>query len=153
MYQEEFSDLITIDELCELLSIGRNYAYSLLNSGEIKAFRIGRIWKIPRGAVWEYIKRKSGLQQPYFSFAKTATPFLLPLPGTAALKSRKSLAGFAKLFFTNRNPLESTALESLEDSALPENFCRSLFAVTGITCLWSRFLCQWPQNQKSPGFE
>ncbi len=61
MYQEEFSDLITIDELCELLSIGRNYAYSLLNAGEIKAFRIGRTWKIPRGAVWEYIKRKSGL--------------------------------------------------------------------------------------------
>ena len=61
MYQEEFSDLITIDELCELLSIGRNYAYSLLNSKEIKAFRIGRVWKIPRGAVWEYVKRKSGL--------------------------------------------------------------------------------------------
>ena len=111
MYQEEFSDLITIDELCELLSIGRNYAYSLLNSGEVKAFRIGRIWKIPRGAVWEYIKRKSGLQQPYFSFTKTVTPFLPPLPGTAALKSRKSLVGFAKLFLTNRNSRKSTALE------------------------------------------
>lgn len=61
MYQEEFSDLITIDELCELLSIGRNYAYSPLNSKEIKAFQIGRVWKIPHGAVWEYIKRKSGL--------------------------------------------------------------------------------------------
>lgn len=96
MYQEEFSDLITIDELCELLSIGRNYAYSLLNSGEIKAFRIGRIWKIPRGAVWEYIKRKSGLQQPYFSFAKTATPFLLPLPGTAALKITEKSGGFCQ---------------------------------------------------------
>lgn len=61
MYQTERSDLITVDELCELLSIGRNSAYSLLNSGDIKAFRIGRIWKISRESVFEYIKRKSKL--------------------------------------------------------------------------------------------
>lgn len=61
MYQNELSDLITVDELCEFLSIGKNSAYSLLNSGELKAFRIGRIWKISRGAVSEYIKRKSNL--------------------------------------------------------------------------------------------
>ena len=63
MYQEEFSDLITIDELCELLSIGRNYAYSLLNAGEIKAFRIGRTWKIPRKAIWDYIQQSSDMSQ------------------------------------------------------------------------------------------
>ncbi|MGF0472416.1 helix-turn-helix domain-containing protein [Lysinibacillus fusiformis] len=28
--------------------MGRNYAYKLLNSGEIKAFRVGRAWRIPR---------------------------------------------------------------------------------------------------------
>ena len=61
MYQTELSDLITVDELCELLSIGRNSAYSLLNSGDIKAFRIGRIWKISKESVFEYIKRKSKL--------------------------------------------------------------------------------------------
>ena len=41
----ELSPLITIDELCELLMIGRNAAYKLLTSGKIKSFRIGRIWK------------------------------------------------------------------------------------------------------------
>ena len=61
MYQNELSDLITVDELCEFLSIGKNSAYALLNSGELKAFRIGRIWKISREAVSEYIKRKSNL--------------------------------------------------------------------------------------------
>lgn len=61
MYSEYLQELITIDELCEWLSIGRNAAYSLLNSGEIKAFKIGRIWKIPQEAVLEYIKRKSHL--------------------------------------------------------------------------------------------
>ena len=61
MYENEMTDLITVDELCELLVIGKNAAYALLNSGEIKAFRIGRVWKIPREAVHEYIRRKSRL--------------------------------------------------------------------------------------------
>ena len=31
----EIEDLITLDELCEILNIGRNAAYSLLNSHEM----------------------------------------------------------------------------------------------------------------------
>lgn len=54
-------DLITIEEFQEILQIGRTTAYKLLNSGEIKAFRIGRFWKIPRAAVTEYVARKSML--------------------------------------------------------------------------------------------
>lgn len=61
MYENELTDLITVDELCELLFIGKNTAYALLNAGEVKAFRIGRVWKISREAVYEYIKRKSSL--------------------------------------------------------------------------------------------
>ena len=61
MYNDELSDLITVDELCEWLAIGKNAAYTLLNSGKIKAFRIGRIWKISHAAVVEYIKQESML--------------------------------------------------------------------------------------------
>ncbi len=53
---ENTSDtLITVEELCEKLLIGRNAAYSLLASGKLKGFRIGRIWKIPKESVSEYI--------------------------------------------------------------------------------------------------
>lgn len=61
MYTNEVSDLISIDDLCEMLFIGKNAAYHLLNTGEIKAFRIGRNWKIPRQSVINYIRGKSGL--------------------------------------------------------------------------------------------
>ena len=57
----ENSPLITIDELCELLMIGRNAAYKLLTSGKIKSFKIGRVWKIPRDSVQSYIKEQSNL--------------------------------------------------------------------------------------------
>lgn len=61
MYNNESNDLITIEDLCEMLFIGKNAAYHLLNTGEIKAFRIGRNWKIPRLSVINYIRGKSGL--------------------------------------------------------------------------------------------
>ncbi len=56
MNTETYEDLITIEDLCEILSIGKNTAYHLLNAKEISAFRIGRIWKIPRVSVATYIK-------------------------------------------------------------------------------------------------
>lgn len=62
MYNDT-NDIITVEELCELLHIGYNSAYSLLNSGEIKAFKIGRIWKISRLAVEEFILSQSNLNK------------------------------------------------------------------------------------------
>lgn len=61
MYNNNLTNLLAIEEICEMLSIGKNTAYHLLNTGEIKAFRIGRIWKIPQNSVYEYIQRKSCL--------------------------------------------------------------------------------------------
>ena len=55
----DLTDLITVEELCDLLMIGRNAAYQLLKSGKIKCFRINRIWKIPRASVTAYIQEQS----------------------------------------------------------------------------------------------
>ena len=51
-------EILTVQELMELLYIGKNAAYQLLNEGQIKAFRIGNTWKIPKAAVDEYIIKK-----------------------------------------------------------------------------------------------
>lgn len=47
-------DFLTVEELCELLKIGFNTAYALLNTGKIKAIRNGRTWRIPKQAVIDY---------------------------------------------------------------------------------------------------
>lgn len=44
MNTETYEYLITIEELCEMLSIGKNTAYRLLKTNQIKAFKIERIW-------------------------------------------------------------------------------------------------------------
>lgn len=42
---EMYGDLLTVEELCEALMIGKNTAYEILNSGQLRAFREGSRWK------------------------------------------------------------------------------------------------------------
>lgn len=55
----QYDDLLTVDELCEILKIGKNAAYRLLKDRTIKGFRIGRIWKISRESIESYIRGES----------------------------------------------------------------------------------------------
>lgn len=54
----EYSEILTVAEVMELLYVGKNTVYALLQSGELKGFRIGRSWKIPRSSLQEYITNK-----------------------------------------------------------------------------------------------
>ena len=54
-------DFLTVDEVCELLKIGNNAAYRMLNTGELKAIRNGRVWRIPKQAIIEFTKEKANL--------------------------------------------------------------------------------------------
>ena len=54
-----YKDVVTIKELKEMLSIGRDKAYSLVNSGEIKSFVIGKVIKIPKKSVIKYIENRT----------------------------------------------------------------------------------------------
>ena len=59
--QESYVELIMIDELCELLMIGRSTAYRLLRNNDIKAFKIGKVWKISKASIEQYIIERSNL--------------------------------------------------------------------------------------------
>lgn len=48
-------EVMTAYEAMDYLGIGENTLYRLLKSGDLGAFRIGRIWKIPRKELDKYI--------------------------------------------------------------------------------------------------
>ncbi|MBI0578608.1 helix-turn-helix domain-containing protein [Neobacillus cucumis] len=52
------NDILTVEEMMDALYIGRNYAYKLLNSGEISGFRVGKSWRIPRKSLEEFVLEK-----------------------------------------------------------------------------------------------
>jgi excisionase family DNA binding protein len=58
---EQYNGLVTVEELCEMLFIGKNAAYNLLSSKQLKAFRYNRVWKIPKQGVIEYVLKQSKL--------------------------------------------------------------------------------------------
>lgn len=59
---ENPNDILSPEEAMEELQIGKNAIYILLNSGKLKAFRIGRNWKIPRKAIDAYIDNSINLK-------------------------------------------------------------------------------------------
>ena len=56
---EDYGDILTFEDLCLLLNIKRTYAYSLLQSGAIKSFKIGRQWRIMKSELITYINSQT----------------------------------------------------------------------------------------------
>lgn len=60
---EEYPDVLTTEEVCEALRIGSNALYALLSSGELGGYRNGRVWRIPKISVAEYILKNAGIKK------------------------------------------------------------------------------------------
>ena len=53
---KEYPDVVNTDQLCEMLGgAAIKSVYRLLREGKIKAFRIGKGYKIPKVSVIEYL--------------------------------------------------------------------------------------------------
>lgn len=59
---EEYSGVLTVEEACEALRIGYNAIYDLLGSGKLKGYRNGRVWRIPKESVKQYILENARLK-------------------------------------------------------------------------------------------
>ena len=58
----EDNDILELEDLCDILKIGRSVSYRLLRSGDIPGFKIGRAWKIPKEGLDKYIREQSGVK-------------------------------------------------------------------------------------------
>ena len=55
-----YSDLplvLNVKDLAQILSISQNTAYALVRSGQIRSIRTGRIYRIPKDALIEYLNK------------------------------------------------------------------------------------------------
>lgn len=59
---EDTMTLLTVHEVASMLMVGKNRIYELLNQKKLKGMRIGtNSWRIPKLAVYEYIRNESNL--------------------------------------------------------------------------------------------
>ena len=49
--------VLSVEDVADTLSIGRNKAYALVNTGTIKALKIGQHYRIPREEFIDFIKK------------------------------------------------------------------------------------------------
>jgi len=54
---DELPLTLRVEDLMPILGIGRNTAYELVRSGQIRSVRIGRQLRIPKEAVQEYLSQ------------------------------------------------------------------------------------------------
>lgn len=52
---EELPLVLKVDDLMPVRGIGRNTAYELIRSGQIRSIRIGQQFRIPREAIAKFI--------------------------------------------------------------------------------------------------
>lgn len=52
---KDYPDVVSVDQLMEMLDIGQVLAYKLVKSGEIKSRKVGREYKIPKMEVAAYL--------------------------------------------------------------------------------------------------
>ena len=48
--------VLSVEDIADTLAIGRNKAYALVNTGIIKALKIGQHYRIPREEFINYVK-------------------------------------------------------------------------------------------------
>ena len=60
-----YYDILTVQDLMDILFISQNKAYDLLRKGEIRGFKCGSVWKIPRIEVEEYLNYKTGRKKAF----------------------------------------------------------------------------------------
>ena len=53
---ENYPDVLTFEDVCKMLSLSRNTVYQLLHTKKIKCRKIGRVYRILKASVIEYLE-------------------------------------------------------------------------------------------------
>lgn len=52
----DYPDVVSVEQMCEMLNISPKIGYGLLKNNTIEHFKIGKIYKIPKLHIFEYMK-------------------------------------------------------------------------------------------------
>ena len=58
---DSYDDILTVEEVAEILKIGMTQAYKILRSGQLNGYKEGKDWKIPKQALSKYVLTQSHL--------------------------------------------------------------------------------------------
>lgn len=53
--------ILTVEEIAEILKIGKTQAYKIIRTGALKGYKEGKDWKIPKQSLCQYVLTQSHL--------------------------------------------------------------------------------------------
>ena len=56
---DDFGEILTLSEVSNILRIGLTNTYKLVRTGELKAFKTGKSWRITKQELVKYIRERS----------------------------------------------------------------------------------------------
>ena len=56
---DDYNEILKPAEVCEILLIGKNTLYQLLNTKQLIGYKSGKNWRITKLALLDYIRKKS----------------------------------------------------------------------------------------------
>ncbi|CDE68298.1 dNA binding domain excisionase family [Clostridium sp. CAG:277] len=56
---DDYPAILLPEEVSEILRIGMNEMYKILNNGQLSAYRVGRSWRIPKENLINYIQSQT----------------------------------------------------------------------------------------------
>lgn len=55
---DSYPDVVSVEEIQQMLRIGKNAVYTLLKDGEIKSIKVGKRYIVPKKYVVEFLIKK-----------------------------------------------------------------------------------------------
>lgn len=55
---DSYPDVVSVEEIQQMLRIGKNAVYTLLKDGEIKSIKVGKRYIVPKKYVIEFLVQK-----------------------------------------------------------------------------------------------
>lgn len=118
---EKYDDVLTVTDVAEILFVGRNTVYDLLNSGHLKGFRIGKSWRVPKDPFWEQSEQSifRKLLEFYFrsgmGFIDALSMILCNKLEVLLDKLSKPEMQFTSMFVGGATSMKPEALSSIEE--------------------------------------
>ena len=55
MMLEKYPDILTVEEVCEILRVGKRSVYEMIRKGELPARKMGRVHRISKKGLIAYV--------------------------------------------------------------------------------------------------
>ena len=55
---DSYPDVVSVEEIQQMLRIGKNAVYQLLKDGAIKSIKVGKRYVVPKKSVIEFLMKK-----------------------------------------------------------------------------------------------